>query len=316
MQRVFGQLVDRTRARLDVPTVRTIFGAKNRPHRNRTSTWRVEAVVATPRYDLTVFKAPLREPDIEGVHQRRPRPAFARPLVHNTKDLGCGRVLDRFCEIVARLRILLERFLTVLDCVDAAFIADHTLDQLPLGCQVGKTRVGGVDLNKPRIRAVLHGVLALAASPAGFTAAQLAGKVQAMTGRGCTPRQAAYDLQETARQGSAGQTRQHPALPHPTPGHPCHHRPDRPARPGDRSHPRWRPHPQTRTQTQQLERHRPALRDPASGHEGPPGRLRHRRVTRQHIDNFLSITLFQAPSAGRGRAPPPRASCTACPGLR
>ncbi len=119
--------------------------------------------------------------------------------MHNTKDLGCGRVIERFCEIVTRLRILLERFLTVLDCVDAAFIADHTVDQLPLGCQVGKTRVGGVDLGKPRIRAVLKAVLALAASPAGFTAAQLAAKVQAMTGRGYTPRQAAYDLQETAR---------------------------------------------------------------------------------------------------------------------
>jgi hypothetical protein len=75
----------------------------------------------------------------------------------------------------------------------------------------------GVDLNKPRIRAVLAGVLALSALPAGFTAAGLAAKVQAMTGREYTARQAAYDLQEPARQGPAGQTRPHPALPRPTP---------------------------------------------------------------------------------------------------
>jgi hypothetical protein len=85
-------------------------------------------------------------------------------------------VIDRFCEIVDRLQAMLERFLTILDCVDAAFIPDHTLDQLPLACQVGKTRVGGVDLNKPRTRAVLKAVLALSATPAGFTVAELAAR--------------------------------------------------------------------------------------------------------------------------------------------
>jgi hypothetical protein len=41
---------------------------------------------------------------------------------------------------------MLERFLTPLDCLDTAFVADDTLDQLPLPSQVGKTRIGGVDL--------------------------------------------------------------------------------------------------------------------------------------------------------------------------
>ena len=35
MQRLFDSIVDRTRSRLDVPTVRTLFGAKTRPHRDR-----------------------------------------------------------------------------------------------------------------------------------------------------------------------------------------------------------------------------------------------------------------------------------------
>jgi len=54
-------------------------------------------------------------------------------IVHNTRDLGCGRVLARFAEIITRLKAMLERFLTSLNCVDAAFIADQTLEQLPLG---------------------------------------------------------------------------------------------------------------------------------------------------------------------------------------
>jgi hypothetical protein len=33
MDRVFNTVVDRTRARLDVPTLRTLFGVKRRPLR-------------------------------------------------------------------------------------------------------------------------------------------------------------------------------------------------------------------------------------------------------------------------------------------
>jgi hypothetical protein len=48
MDAVFGRLVDRTRGRLDVPKVCTLFGAKHRPHKDRTSTARIEAVIKTP----------------------------------------------------------------------------------------------------------------------------------------------------------------------------------------------------------------------------------------------------------------------------
>jgi len=89
--------------------------------------------------------------------------------------------------------------LTTLDCVDSAFISDQTLDQLPLPSRVGKVRVGGVDLNNPRMRAALSAVLALAPSPMGFGVAQFRTKVQSMTGQ-CdadyTPRHAAYDLKK------------------------------------------------------------------------------------------------------------------------
>ena len=198
MEEVFGRLVDRTRGRLDVPRLRTLFGAKARPHRDRTSSSRIEVVVETPRYDLTLFKvhfgALTLKAYTKGEHVLR-----FEAIVHNTKELGCGRVLARFPEIVARLTSMLERFLATLDCVDAAFIADQTLDQLPLPSQIGSTRVGGIDLNKPRLRATLAAVLALAPAPGGFTVAQLTAKVQAMTGqtdRDYSTRQAAYDLKK------------------------------------------------------------------------------------------------------------------------
>jgi hypothetical protein len=198
MDAVFGRLVDRTRARLDVPKVRTLFGAKARPHRDRAGTARIEAVVETPRYDLTLFKVHFGNLTLKAYTKGEHVLRF-EAIVHNTKDLGCGRVLVRFPQIITRLQGMVERFLTTLDCVDAAFIADDTLDQLPLASQIGSTRVGGIDLNKPRSRAVLQAVLALAPAPGGFTVAQLAAKVQQMTwqtDRAYTTRQAAYDLKK------------------------------------------------------------------------------------------------------------------------
>jgi hypothetical protein len=64
---------------------------------------------------------------------------------------------------------------------------------------VGKTKVGGIDFNKPRMRWVASAVLALAGSPDGFTASQLAERVrihsrdkQFQYG----PRRAAHDLKK------------------------------------------------------------------------------------------------------------------------
>jgi hypothetical protein len=72
---------------------------------------------------------------------------------------------------------------TTLDCVDAGFVTDQTLDELPRPCRLGRTKVGGVDLNQPRTRAAPAAVLALAAAPRGFTVAELTAKVQQMTGQ-------------------------------------------------------------------------------------------------------------------------------------
>ena len=73
------------------------------------------------------------------------------------------------------------------------------LDQLPTGSRLGATHVGGVDLNKQRMRDALSAVLALAPAPHGFTVSDFAAKVHAMTGTfdaDYTIRQAAYDLRK------------------------------------------------------------------------------------------------------------------------
>jgi hypothetical protein len=97
------------------------------------------------------------------------------------------------------LKTMLETFLNHLHCVDICFIADDTLERLPTSVQLGKTRIGGIDLNKSRMRAALKALLALAASPQGFTVSQFASQVRALIGPSeqvYGPRRAAHDLKK------------------------------------------------------------------------------------------------------------------------
>ena len=105
--------------------------------------------------------------------------------------------MEHFLEIISRLAGMAGRFTTTLDCADIGFLPDGTLDELPRPARTGATRTGGIDLNKPRIRAALAAALALATAPRGFTVAEFTAKVGAMTGQdGYTIRQGAYDLRK------------------------------------------------------------------------------------------------------------------------
>jgi hypothetical protein len=108
-------------------------------------------------------------------------------------------VLDKFPEIVCRLKALLERFADALSCIDASFIADQTLERLPTASRVGKVVVGGIDLNKPRMRWVAEAVVALSTASNGFTASELAARVSTLgqqTPAQYGPTRAAYDLKK------------------------------------------------------------------------------------------------------------------------
>jgi hypothetical protein len=196
MEEIFQGLIDRTRARLDVRQLKTIFGVKTRPHRDRKGKPpRFEVVVERPQYDLTIFKLHFGRLTLK-VYTKGERVLRVEVVVHNTKELRCGRLLERFPMIVARLQQILGQFLNNVYAMDAAFVSDPTLDELPHPSQVGKTRVGGIDVNKPRTRAVLTAALSLACSPDGFTARQFAATVQSVGSPNYDARRAAYDLKK------------------------------------------------------------------------------------------------------------------------
>jgi hypothetical protein len=79
--------------------------------------------------------------------------------------------------------------------------------------------VGGIDLNQPRMRRVAEAVLALSASPVGFTASELAGQVHSMTGQpesGYGARRAAYDIKKLRAKGMVrkiGKSRRYEPVP-------------------------------------------------------------------------------------------------------
>ncbi len=200
MDQIFQALIDRTRAPLDLDRVKTIFGDKKRPHydKRKKNPTRWGVVVETPTYDLTVFKVHYGKMTLK-IYTKGERVLRIEVIVHNTKAYRWGRSLPCFPEIVDRLKGILERFLNAVGCVAAGFASAAPLENLPQPVQVGQTRVGGIDLNQPRMRWVAAAVLALSTSPVGFTASDLAQKVRAMSGQpeaeygvrraACTPRQ-------------------------------------------------------------------------------------------------------------------------------
>ena len=158
----------------------------------------IEAAIETLTFDLTVFK--LHFGRLTGkAYSKGERVLRFEAIAHNTAELRCGRMIEKFPEIVTRLAGIVERFATALDCVDTGFLGDGILDELPTGVRLGATRVGGVDLNKTRMRDALRAALALAPAPNGFTVAEFAARVHSLTGVdrcGYSIRQAAYGLRK------------------------------------------------------------------------------------------------------------------------
>jgi hypothetical protein len=177
MEQVFQSVIDRTRAPLDIKTIKTIFGRKHRPFkRNRNGKGpRLEVVVERPVY-LTVFKVHWGKMTVK-IYSKGERLLRIEVIVHNTRDLPCGRD-TKFPRIIESLKAILERFLAVLRSVDVSFIDAGKLETWPLPSKVGAGRVAGIDINQRRMRAVMEGVIALSANPRGFTASELATKVR------------------------------------------------------------------------------------------------------------------------------------------
>jgi hypothetical protein len=218
MDEVFQALIDRSRVLLDIQKVKTILGSHRRPkfhwRKNNSAQW--EVAVEKPAYDLTIFKLHCGKLTLK-IYTKGERLLRIEVVVHNTGALHCGRSLEKFSQILMLARDILQRFMDALSCIDQCFIADSMLEELPAPSSVGKTKVGGIDLNKARMRWVVEALIALGVSPSarGFTASELARQVRLLSNQTESdygPRRAAYDLKKLRAKNIVqriGQTRRY-----------------------------------------------------------------------------------------------------------
>jgi hypothetical protein len=101
MDRVCNTVVDRTRSRLDIPTVRTMFGSKGRPHRKPgfELSPRQAVVIEKPQWNLTIFKVRFGLLTLKG-YTKGERVLRFEAIVDNTKQLRLGRTLDKLLSAV------------------------------------------------------------------------------------------------------------------------------------------------------------------------------------------------------------------------
>lgn len=201
---VFDGIIDRTRSRLDIKTVRTLFGYKQRPyHKSRAS--RCEVVVERPVYNLTVFKVHFKRLTLK-IYSKGEHVLRIEAIAHNTRDLRSRRGIDAMSDMVAELRQMVERFTATLQASHVSFIDAGTLERWPERETVNGRPVAGLDVNRPRMRAAMEAVVALSLQPTGFTAADHARKVCEILNKDTDayqPRQAAYDLKKLRAKGLA-----------------------------------------------------------------------------------------------------------------
>ena len=164
-------------------------------------------------------------------------------IAHNTAELRCGRMIEKFPEIVTRLAGVVERFATALDCVDTGFLADGVLDQLPPRSGSAPPTSARRPQQTPDANA-LRAALALAPAPNGFTVGNFAAKVHAKTGT--SPSTPSGERRTTCANFATNSSSTSPAdapLPGSGAGRAHHRCAAHPPRPGHRVHPRRHPQP-------------------------------------------------------------------------
>ena len=87
-------------------------------------------MVERPQYDLTIFKLHFGKLTLK-VYTKGERVLRIEVVLHNAKELRCGRLLEKFPPIVIRLKQIANQFLDHVYAMDATFVSDATLDELP-----------------------------------------------------------------------------------------------------------------------------------------------------------------------------------------
>ena len=158
----------------------------------------MEKIIDRSVYDLTTFKLNFGKLTLK-MYGKGDRVLRVEIVVNNIAELRCGKGMEKLPGMLQRLEAMVVAFLGVVQAAHLSFVNGQQWDALAAPSVRGAKRVAGVDLQKPRMRAVAQAVIALAAKPEGFAATDLAARVRAQQGRvmaGYAKRKAAYDLRK------------------------------------------------------------------------------------------------------------------------
>ena len=227
MERAFDTIVDRTRVRLDVPSLRTLFGVGQRPRYPGVDRSPRQAVVIRAHGGTSLVQGPFRAVDLKG-YTKGEHVCNFEAIVHNTRALHTGRMLEKFPVITTRLAAMVDRFTTMSTRRCRLPSRRHP--------RPAPNRIPGRGNPSRRHRhqqAPEPGSAGRRARPGclarRITVADLAAKVRSLTGREKrdTRPPGRRRSAETAGQTTRRQTQANPSLPRARTGCPHHRRPPR-----------------------------------------------------------------------------------------
>ena len=192
---VYQHLINLTRERIDIDSLKTLLGRKSRPYKTKAHPSAPEVQVQRPDYNLTVFKIHVGKLTLK-LYDKGERTLRAEVVVHNTKELGCKRSLEYFEEMVGKLNSVMGSFMDNITYAHAAIIDDGTMDNLSTPVKTGKTRLAGITLTNTRNVALMESALALMIYPKGFGCNDLKEKMQKKGYKDYTINNARYDMQK------------------------------------------------------------------------------------------------------------------------
>lgn len=190
MAALYQRVIDQTRRTLTPRTIRTIFGKAYRCYRKR-----LEVQLDVLPDDVTVVKVRYGTMTLK-LYNKHGGVLRIECVSANTSYLGVGRSVERFPRMVAALRAYTVAFLNQLQAADQAFLDYGTLETLRQSTTRGSRRIPGLDMDKPRCRALLQAIMTVAPAAEGFTNADFRGAVHSAFSvpTSYSPRAASYDL--------------------------------------------------------------------------------------------------------------------------
>src|ERR1022692_2308010 len=118
-------------------------------------------------YDLTVLKVRWGNLALK-IYDKGGRVLRVEVVVHNAKELRCGKVLQKLPVLLEQMSGMLVRFLNTVQVAHVSFLDQGAFERWAESSTRGTRRLAGIDLNKARNRHVVDAVVGLATPPEGL----------------------------------------------------------------------------------------------------------------------------------------------------